>query len=83
MSRESLIILVGIIIVFTPNLGITTDWKEYIYIVSGVLLVILGYGLRRAAFRRRLERSNLEFGTDSFVESNGRIARTDTEETTS
>lgn len=71
MSRESLIILLGIIVLFTPHLGIPSDWKMYLFSGSGLLLIIFGYGLRRMAFRRRLERSGLEFGTDSFMESSG------------
>ncbi len=69
MSRESLIILAGVIILFTPYLGVPAEWKMYIYTCSGVVLVVLGYILRRAAFRRRLERSEREFGNESFTES--------------
>lgn len=79
MSRESLIILFGIIVLFTPYLGIPSEWKTYLLAFSGLLLIIIGYGLRRAAFRRRLERSGLEYGTDSFVESNGSVTTEEAE----
>lgn len=73
MSRESLIILSGIIIIFTPHLGVPSEWKIYIYAVTGACLLVIGYSLRRSAFRRRLERSEREHGTDSFLESKGKI----------
>lgn len=72
MTRESIVILLGIVVFFTPFLGIPDTWQQYIISSAGVLLLLIGYSLRRAAFHRRIERSESERGTDSFVESNGR-----------
>ena len=71
MSRESLIVLLGLAVIFVPHVGIPSDWKMYGTSVAGALLVLVGYSLRRSAFRRRLERSEREYGADSFLESNG------------
>lgn len=69
MSKESLIILVGLLVFFTPSLGIPEDWKQYILLGSGVFLMLLGYILRRAAYLRSIDRGDGERGADSFVES--------------
>lgn len=69
MSRESIVLVLGIVVFFTPWLGIPDDWKLYILAAAGVVLIIDGYLLRRAAYLRRIDIGNGERGTDSFVES--------------
>ena len=69
MSRESLVILFGIIVFFTPSLGIPEDWKGYIFTGVGILLIIVGYILRRSAYLRSTDSGNGTRATDSFVES--------------
>ena len=73
MSKESLILILGIVIFFTPSLGVPSEWKSYILSGSGILLVIIGYLLRRAAYLRSTERENGERATDSYVESSKRM----------
>lgn len=53
----------------TPFLGIPNDWKEYVVIGSGVLLMFIGYSLRRSAYFRRTDAGNGERQADSFMES--------------
>lgn len=72
MTRESIIVVLGIVVFFTPFLGIPEIWRHYLISSTGVILLLIGYSLRRAAFHRRIERSESERGTDSFLESNGR-----------
>lgn len=69
MSRESFILLLGVVVFFTPWLGIPETWKLYILSGCGVLLLVVGYLLRRAAYLRRIDIGNGERGTDSFIES--------------
>jgi hypothetical protein len=69
MSRESLVLLFGIIILVTPSLGIPEDWKGYVYAGSGILLIVVGYVLRRSAYLRSTDAGNGGRVTDSFVES--------------
>lgn len=71
MSRESIVFTLGILLLVIPNLGVPESWKFYFFIVAGVLLVFIGYGLRRAAYLRSIKKANGESGTDSFVEHNG------------
>jgi hypothetical protein len=78
MTRESVVFLTGIILFLVPNLGIPEDWKYATYIGLSIILMIVGYMLRHAAFIRRIERSNGELHTDSFVEQKGTTETTST-----
>lgn len=69
MSRESLVILIGIVVFFVPYLGVPEIWKTYLLVGSGILLMVLGYLLRRAAYLRNTESGNGLRRTDSYVES--------------
>lgn len=68
MSRESIVFTIGLLLLVIPHLGIPDAWKAYFFVVSGLLLVLVGYSLRRAAYLRSIEKTNGERGTDSFVE---------------
>lgn len=54
---------------FTSFLGIPRDWKEYIFIGTGIMLMILGFHLRRTAFLRSIEDGSGERRSEAFVES--------------
>jgi uncharacterized membrane protein len=68
MSRESIVFLLGFIVFFAPFLGIPHEWKEWISIGSGVLLMFFGYKLRRAAFLRSIMHESGEHRSEAFVE---------------
>ena len=69
MSKETLVFLIGILLLIVPFLGIPEDWRQYAIAAFGAILVFIGYALRRAAFFRRIERQDGERATDSFVET--------------
>lgn len=69
MSKETFVFILGIIVFFTPFLGLPGEYKEWILIVSGILLIVTGYRLRRALFLRSLEHHSGERRGDAFVES--------------
>ena len=70
MSRESLVLLLGCLVFFVPSLVIPEDWKDYLLVGSGMLLILLGFLLRRSSYVRKIDKGNGEIGTDSFTESN-------------
>lgn len=70
MSQESFVFLVGLVVLATPLLGIPHEWKDTATIVAGILLLIAGYRLRRAAYIRSLENEKGERRGDAFVENN-------------
>ena len=82
MSRESLVLLLGIITFMLPLIGVTPVWKEYGQIIIGVLLVFVGFSLRRSSYYRKITRSNGEIGTDSFAESQPEHDRSHSEQAT-
>jgi uncharacterized membrane protein len=68
MSRESSVFLFGCIVFITPFLGIPREWKEWVCIILGALLMFLGYKLRRAAFLRSILHESGQHRADAFVE---------------
>ncbi|MCB9810547.1 MAG: hypothetical protein H6779_01705 [Candidatus Nomurabacteria bacterium] len=69
MSKETLVFIFGFFLVLLPFLGIPEPWKQYMIAAIGVVLVMVGYLLRRALYLSRIDRGNGERGTDSFVET--------------
>lgn len=69
MSKETTVFVLGIVVFFTTFLGIPTEYKEWIFIVCGVLLVMVGYRLRRNAFLQSIENGNGERKSEMFVEN--------------
>ncbi len=69
MSKETLVFIIGALVFFTPFLGLPGEYKEWIFIFSGLILLISGYRLRRAAFLRSIERAGGERQSESFHES--------------
>lgn len=69
MSKESTVFVLGVIVFFTSFLGVPSEYKEWIFIVSGVLLMGVGYRLRRLAFLKSLEHESGERRGEAFSES--------------
>lgn len=68
MSRESLVLILGVIVAGVPYIGVPTEWKEWIILGAGLLLIAIGYSLRRSAFFRSIEVAPGEHRGDAFVE---------------
>jgi len=79
MSRESFVFLVGFLVFFTSFLGITDQWKEWIFIGCGIVLMFLGYKLRRAAFLRSIMHESGEHRSEAFVERRQTFERRQTD----
>ena len=73
MSKETLVFLFGIILTFIPFLGIPLLWRQYAIFGIGILLILIGYALRRKVFFDRIDNGNGERGTDSFVETTEKL----------
>ena len=73
MSKEILVFVFGIILTFLPFLGIPLLWRQYLIAGIGIVLIIVGYVLRRAEYLRRLDKGNGERGTDVFVETTEKL----------
>ncbi len=69
MSKESSVFVLGGIVFFVSFLGLPSEYKEWIFIGTGLLLMAIGYRLRRIAFLKSLENENGERRAEAFVES--------------
>lgn len=73
MSKPTLVFLFGILLTVAPFLGVPEWWRQYLIAGIGVLLIFIGYALRRERFLVDLERGDGERGTDSFIETTERL----------
>ena len=69
MSKETWVFALGTVVFFVSFLGLPREYKEWILIISGILLMGIGYRLRRNAFLRSIDNGNGERKGDAFVES--------------
>lgn len=70
MSKETAIFLLGMVVFFNSFLGIPTEYKEWILIIVGLLIIVIGYRLRREAFLQSIESESGERADEMFVENN-------------
>jgi len=69
MSKGTLIFFFGIVLMLIPSLGIPQMWKQYIIIGIGVLLLLIGYIVRRTDYFRTLENEDGTRSEETFVET--------------
>lgn len=69
MSKETLVFISGLLLTIVPFLGIPHSWRQYSIFGIGIILIVVGYALRRAVYFRRIDKGNGERGGDSFMET--------------
>ncbi|MCA9359220.1 hypothetical protein KC926_03375 [Candidatus Kaiserbacteria bacterium] len=69
MSKETLVFIFGILLTVTPFLGIPSLWRQYGVMGIGIILILVGYALRRQVYLQKIDHGNGERGDDSFVET--------------
>jgi hypothetical protein len=69
MSKETLVFVIGFLVLVSPFLGVPRNYKDWICIISGGMLMIIGYLLRRYAFLKSIEQAGGERRADAFVEN--------------
>ncbi|MCA9362915.1 hypothetical protein KC851_01190 [Candidatus Kaiserbacteria bacterium] len=69
MSKETLVFIFGILLTIVPFLGVPESWRQYAVLSIGVILIIIGYILRRGVYLRKLDQGDGVRGNDSFVET--------------
>ncbi len=74
MSKETFVFIVGALIFFSPFMGLPREYTKWFLIGAGIVLMILGYRLRRLAFLRSLEDGSGERRADVFVENVGTLS---------
>lgn len=73
MSKETIVFLFGMLLTILPFLGVPLLWRQYAIFGIGIILIVIGYALRRKVFLERIDRGNGERGTDSFVETTEKL----------
>ena len=73
--KETLVFISGILLTLVPYLGIPEVWRQRTIFGIGVLLIFIGYLLRRTIYLRNMERENGERGADSFVETTEQLIK--------
>lgn len=69
MKSGTLVFFFGLLLVLLPYLGIPSLWKQYSYLSIGILMILVGYVIRRRQFLEEIDYGNGERGTDTFVET--------------
>lgn len=69
MTKETLVFFLGIFLTLVPFLGFPETWRQYAVTAVGVILILVGYILRRAVYLAKIDKGNGERGNDSFVET--------------
>jgi hypothetical protein len=69
MTKGTFVFLLGILLCLIPYLGIPSTWKQYIYLGFGVILILVGYAIRRSRYLSDIDRGNGERGGETFVET--------------
>jgi heme/copper-type cytochrome/quinol oxidase subunit 4 len=73
MLKETLVFVCGILLTIVPFLGIPQSWRQYAVLAMGVLLIMVGYALRRAVYLSQLDRGDGERGNESFMETTEKL----------
>ena len=69
MSKETITFILGALILLTQFLGLPREYKDWFFIIVGIVLMYIGYTLRRRAFLKSIEHSIGERRGDAFAES--------------
>ena len=69
MVKISTIFGLGVLVVFTQFLGFPIGWKDFIYIVSGILIAILATLIRRELLEVVKRMHTEPVNTETFAES--------------
>lgn len=69
MTKETFVFISGILLVLIPFLGVPETWRQYTIVCFGVILMLIGYVLRRGVYFAKIDKGNGERGNDSFVET--------------
>jgi hypothetical protein len=68
MSKESMVFFLGLLLLVMPFLGIPDSYKTTGQLFAALVLIFVGYRLRRRAFLDRIKTAGGERRADSFSE---------------
>jgi hypothetical protein len=80
MSKDLIVIILGILVAIMPFLGFPRSWETIIFLISGLIIAILGLILRGKLIAYSSRMFSSEKRTDAYVE-NGMNNNSNREET--
>lgn len=69
MTKGTVIFLLGLLIMLVPSFGIPALWKQLLSVAIGIILIAIGYSLRRSQYLATLEHDGVVRSADTFVET--------------
>lgn len=69
MTKGTAIFLLGLLVIILPTLGIPLVWKQIAFAVMGIIMLGIGYSLRRAQYLATLEHDGVLRTAETFVET--------------
>jgi len=69
MTKGTAVFFLGLILLVVPSLGIPYWWKQVMLIAIGVLLLGIGYALRRSQYLHTLDYDAGVRTSETFVET--------------
>lgn len=67
--KETTVFICGILLTIIPFMGVPEQWRQYGLLGIGILLILVGYALRRKVYLEQIDTGEGERGTDSFIET--------------
>ncbi len=69
MTKGTLVFLLGLVTIVLPALGVPLFWKQILFGVMGIILVGIGYSIRRSQYLATLEYDGSVRSAETFVET--------------
>lgn len=69
MTKGTAIFLLGLLVIILPALGIPLVWKQIAFAVMGIIMLGIGYSLRRTQYLATLEHDGVLRTAETFVET--------------
>ncbi|MFM2424373.1 MAG: hypothetical protein RLZZ70_764 [Candidatus Parcubacteria bacterium] len=69
MTKGTAIFFLGIGLIFVPYLGIPLWWKQVVSVSIGIILIGLGYSIRRNQYLATLTHDGSTRASETFVET--------------
>jgi len=67
MSKEKIILILGIWVTILPFLNFPNSWKEVFFVISGILLIWLAYSIQS---KKKLVNLKIKEKPTTFTENN-------------
>ncbi|MCU0678326.1 MAG: hypothetical protein MUF19_01915 [Candidatus Pacebacteria bacterium] len=69
MTKGTAIFLLGLLVIILPALGVPMAWKQIAFVIMGIIMLGIGYSLRRAQYLATLEHDGVVRTAETFVET--------------